>query len=113
MKIVIAGASGFIGQHLLRHYLDRGADVCAIVPNPEKLEWINGYSNIELLKLGFEDFDKISGALKMRDIDIFYYLSWSGYGKGTNDYVAQIQNIKPCLLYTSKRERCRVHQGIH
>lgn len=53
------------------------------------------YDKFELIKAGFEDFDKISEIAKISDIDIFYYLSWCGYGKATNDYVIQIQNIKP------------------
>lgn len=94
-NIVITGASGFIGQHLLRHYLEEGAHVSAIVPDPENLEDYRSYPNLEIVKAGFEDFDRISELSQMRNIDIFYYLSWGGYGKATNDYVAQIGNIKP------------------
>lgn len=93
--IAITGASGFIGQHLLKHYLDEGAHVCAIVPDPENLEQYIHYKNLEIVKAGFEDFDKISDLTVTRNIDIFYYLSWGGYGRATNDYSAQIQNIKP------------------
>lgn len=95
MKIAITGASGFIGQHLLRHYLEEGAHVVAIVPDPEHLDGFTKYEEFEVVKAGFEDFDKISAMTETRDIDIFYYLSWGGYGKATNDYSAQIQNIKP------------------
>ena len=55
--IAITGASGFIGQHLLKHYLDEGAHVCAIVPDPENLEQYIHYKNLEIVKAGFEDFD--------------------------------------------------------
>lgn len=95
MNIAITGASGFIGQHLLRHYLEEGSHVLAIVPDPENLDEFKKYSGFEVVKAGFEDFDKISTMTETRDIDIFYYLSWGGYGKATNDYAAQIQNIKP------------------
>lgn len=95
MNIVITGASGFIGQHLLEYYLKRNANVCAIVPDPEKLARFKNYSKLEIVERRFEDFDTISETAKIRDIDIFYYLSWGGYGKATNDYVEQIKNIKP------------------
>lgn len=94
-KIAITGASGFIGQHLMLHYLNEGAHVTAIVPNPEKIEEYTRFENLEIVKAGFEDFDKISTLTDTKDIDIFYYLSWGGYGKATNDYIAQEQNIKP------------------
>ena len=95
MNIAITGASGFIGQHLLRHYLEEGSHVVAIVPDPENLDEFKKYNGFEVVKAGFEDFDKISTMTDSRDIDIFYYLSWGGYGKATNDYATQIQNIKP------------------
>ena len=94
-NIAIAGASGFIGQHLLRHYLEVGDHVTAIVPDPEHLEDYKKYDNFEVINAGFEDFDKIASMTETRGIDIFYYLSWGGYGKATNDYAAQIENIKP------------------
>ena len=94
-NIVITCATGFIGGHLLKHYLENGDRVCAIVPDPENLKQYDGCENLETVKASFEDFDKIPELAEMRDIDIFYYLSWGGYGKATNDYTAQIQNIKP------------------
>lgn len=96
MNIIITGASGFIGQHLLKHYLEQGDKVCAVVPDPENLaEYAEKYEDLEIVNAGFESFDKLSELVKMRDCDVFYYLAWGGYGKATNDYTAQIQNIKP------------------
>ena len=94
-RIVITGASGFIGKHLLRHYLEEGAQVVVFVPDPENLEEYKKYQNFELVKASFEDFDHLSELTTIKDIDIFYYLSWGGYGKTTNDYLSQIKNIKP------------------
>ena len=36
-KVAIAGASGFIGRHLLRHYLEEGEQVTVFVPDPENM----------------------------------------------------------------------------
>ena len=80
-KIAMTGASGFIGQHLLRHYLEEGAHVIAFVPDPENMGEFTKYPNFEMVKAFFEDFDHLSELTPTRDIDIFYYLSWGGYGK--------------------------------
>ena len=45
--ILITGASGFIGQHLLRHYLEEGAHVVAFVPDPENMGEFQKYPNFD------------------------------------------------------------------
>lgn len=94
-NIMIIGASGFIGEHLLKYYLNNSDNVCAVVRQPKKLEKYKECNNIEIVKADFEEYDKISCISKMRNIDILYYLAWGGYGKETNDYKAQIKNILP------------------
>ena len=95
-NIVIIGASGFIGQHLLKHYLDAGDNVTAVVPDPENLDdFQNEYKKLHVIKSYFEDFSSLSKKIHYSPIDIVYYLAWGGYGAATNDYVEQIKNIKP------------------
>lgn len=95
-NIVIVGASGFIGRHLLKHYLKLGNNVFAVVPDPENIEDLaNEFSNLVVVKSFFEDFEFLSTKVCVDRIDLFYYLAWGGYGKATNDYKEQIKNIKP------------------
>ena len=103
--IAITGASGFIGQHLLKHYLDEGAKVIAFVPDPETLKPY-ACANLEIIKAFFEDFGCLSEMTQSRDIDIFYYLSWGGYGKATNDYTAQQQNILGSFQTGTRSGKC-------
>ena len=42
MKVVLLGATGFVGSALLKEALDRGHTVTAIVRDPEKLETRDG-----------------------------------------------------------------------
>ena len=42
MKVVLLGATGFVGSALLKEALDRGHRVTAIVRDPEKLEKRDG-----------------------------------------------------------------------
>lgn len=95
MNIVIAGASGFIGKHLLKHYDDGKNRIYAVIPDIENLSEYADRTDISLVSATFEDFGRISELVTIHDVDVFYYLSWGGYGKATNDYTAQLQNIKP------------------
>lgn len=95
--IAIIGASGFIGQHLTRHYLEQQYKVITFVPDPENMnELSQKYSNLEIHKAAFENFENLSSLVNtVDDPYVFYYLAWGGYGKATNDYKEQIKNIKP------------------
>lgn len=95
--IAIIGASGFIGQHLTRHYLEQQYKVITFVPDPENMDELSQkYSNLEIHKAAFESFENLSSLVNtVDDPYVFYYLAWGGYGKATNDYKEQIKNIKP------------------
>lgn len=93
-NIIIVGATGFIGQHLLNHYLGEGAKVLAIAPDVEKLSHISS-KQLMTKKATFDEFESINFGDYFESIDIVYYLAWGGYGKATNDYKEQIKNIRP------------------
>ncbi|BES66468.1 NAD(P)-dependent oxidoreductase [Gottschalkiaceae bacterium SANA] len=97
MNIAIIGASGFIGQHLTKRYLENGDSVTAFVPHVEKLNALEKqYKNLKVICTSFDDFDSLSSMVYENIcFDIFYYLAWDGYGKATNDYKEQVKNIKP------------------
>ena len=95
-KIIVTGASGFIGQHLVRHYANQGDTVYAVIRTPEKLDAsLRNNENVKICCADFDSFDNLSELIEDRDFDIFYYLAWGGYGKATNDYREQVKNIKP------------------
>ena len=95
-NIVIVGGSGFIGRHLLKHYLQCGDRVETVIPDPESVADLkNEFENLSIVKAVFEDFDRLSANLTFKHIDLFYYLAWGGYGSATNDYREQVKNIKP------------------
>lgn len=37
MKVLVAGATGYLGSHIVQELLDRKIDVCALARNPQKL----------------------------------------------------------------------------
>lgn len=70
MKIVLIGASGFVGSAILKEALDRGIEVTAIVRNPEK---IKAQKNLFAVKGDVMDTDKLSGLLKGNDVVVSAY----------------------------------------
>lgn len=51
MKILVVGATGATGQHVVSQFLERGHDVKVIVRNTERLpEEIRNHSNISTIK---------------------------------------------------------------
>lgn len=96
-SVMIIGASGFIGQHLTRHYLQKGYKVTAFVPDPENMrKFEEEYRDFSAVRAAFDDFDTISDRVEADEApEVFYYLAWGGYGKATNDYREQVKNIKP------------------
>lgn len=94
--VMITGASGFIGKHLARHYLNKGYRVTVFVRDPGKMDEFTSHEGFRAIKSSFDEFDRLADLVGVIDApDIFYYLAWDGYGKTTNDYRAQVKNIKP------------------
>ena len=95
MNVIVDGANGFIGSHLVRKLCDSGYTVFAIVRNiKENISSIDCrakiiYSEISELKAHNDIFP--TGC-------IFVHLAWQGVnGKDKSDPFVQLENVKMCL----------------
>ncbi|MDA8089486.1 MAG: SDR family oxidoreductase [Nitrospiraceae bacterium] len=77
MKIVIFGASGRTGRHLVRQALDRGHAVTAFVRNPAKMDV--SHENLSIFKGNVLHLGEVDAAVKEQDA----VLSALGFTKGT------------------------------
>ncbi|MDR0700785.1 MAG: NAD(P)-dependent oxidoreductase [Tannerella sp.] len=64
-KIVLIGASGFVGSAILNEALNRGIKVTAVVRNPEKIKISN--PNLTIVKADVSDADKVAEIAKGSD----------------------------------------------
>ena len=95
-SIIITGASGFIGRHLVRYMLDRGLDVYALVrqgaggrlPAHERLHVVEG----EL-----SQWEELSERLP-REPEAFIHLAWIGAAPEQRDRTdMQKENVPLCM----------------
>ena len=70
MKIALIGATGFVGNAVLKEALDRGNEVTAIVRNPEKL---SSQKNLKIVQGDVFDTNHLAEILKGNDVVISAY----------------------------------------
>lgn len=93
-RIVITGATSFIGLHLLQEWLNEECEIFAVVrENCQKLQKLPQNSNLHVVALNMADYDKLPHLIGKADI--FYHLAWEGTrGTARNDMERQFHNYQ-------------------
>jgi nucleoside-diphosphate-sugar epimerase len=94
MDIVITGANGFLGSHLVKKFIDNGDNVYAIVKShSEDISQICECKHIIFSEIS--DLDSSISRFKAIKNPIFFHLAWAGVnGQVKTNYSVQISNIK-------------------
>lgn len=107
MKIVITGATGFLGRALCRELTENGHEVTAVV-RPESAEKAGDLKADRVIGLPLEELEDLKKQIspgkgeEAERYDVFYHLAWNGSGgEARNDYRTQLQN----LVYMEKALR--------
>lgn len=76
MKILVTGGAGFIGSHVVEHYINLGYEVFVIdnlvTGNRENLLFLNPANFFEI---DINDFDSVSNIIKKYEFDIIVHLA--------------------------------------
>lgn len=76
-KIVVTGATSFIGSYLLDELVDSGCEIYALVrPNSKNKHNLEGKKNVEVIEVGLEDIRDLKSYLG--SVDVCYHLAWNG-----------------------------------
>lgn len=76
-RVVITGADGFVGSHLVRYFLSQGLEVYALtVPNSPVVSRIQGLENVKVLQRTLDD-ETLASELP-REPEALIHLAWAG-----------------------------------
>lgn len=84
LKIVLTGANGFLGSHLVDRLLKESVEVHCIVRQSSNLKWLEG-KNIHLHTCGLEDISSIAEVLK--NVDYIFHLAGTVAALNYEDYL--------------------------
>jgi len=79
-RVLVTGATGYIGGRLAPRLVEAGADVRVLVRSPEKLVDVPWARHVEILQGDLTDPDSVAPA--MAGVDVVYYLAHAMGGKG-------------------------------
>ena len=103
-KIIVTGATGFIGGALTKKLLLQGEKVYGIDINAERLEEMKQYGNFVPVVADFTMYYKLNELIKDKDFDCFIHTAWTGSFVGADcyNYKAHNQNIDAVCIACEK-----------
>lgn len=96
--IVITGADGFIGSHLVKNFADRGYSVTAlVVENSPIRNRIEGIPHVNIIEGNLANWETLAKEIPSEPT-AFFHLAWAGVSPEERNSVSiQLPNIDLCL----------------
>lgn len=109
-KVIITGATGFIGRRLSETLIARGVEVYGVGRKQVILDELSNYQLFHPVKAEFEDYSELDQKIKERGFDVFYHIAHLGVnGSEKSDYRIQLMNtmISCDAVISAKRLGCK------
>ena len=97
-KVIVTGATGFIGRFLVRELVNQNVEVIAVVrKNSVSISSINNLP-IKVVECDICNYNCLSSIIKERDIDTLFHTAWQGVSdRFAGDSTVQIKNLLATL----------------
>jgi len=108
MRVLITGATGFIGSALCREMLEHGHEITALL-RPDSQRKNKVPDEVKVIELPLDRVSELEGRF-----DLCYHLAWNGSsGNERNDFDIQLNNVQYTVdvIRTAKRVGCRKFVG--
>lgn len=94
-RVIITGASGFVGSYLVNEFLSNGYEVTSVVRNEKSdVSAFQKKENINIVYCELKDIQTLKEKLSGQ-YDYFLHFAWdSSAGQGRSDYALQLKNVE-------------------
>jgi nucleoside-diphosphate-sugar epimerase len=92
-KIIVTGASGFIGKSFCKYLLDAGLEVYGVARSAASLSAFSGNAMFHAVEAGYAEYKRLVDNSGIRDAAAFVHFAWNGVLGERNNYRLQIENI--------------------
>ena len=109
-KVIVTGATGFIGRHLTETLLLQGIEVYGIGRNRAVLEELSVHNLFHPVYADFEEYQNLDQRIQEREFDVFFHIAHLGVnGASKSDYRIQLNNtmIACDAVITARRLGCK------
>ena len=107
MKVMITGASGFLGSYIVDNCIKNGDTVRVLVRKTSNTEYLDNYPDIEYVYGSLEDIESLNKAVK--DVDVVYHSAaratdWGSYKQFYDaNYIGTLNVLNACLRNKVKK----------
>lgn len=97
-KVIITGATGFIGKYLVKELVKQEVEIIAVVRENSRNILEIASLPIKIIKCNISDYRLLPELITDRDIDAVFHFAWQGVSDlDARDQAIQIQNLQSTL----------------
>lgn len=91
-RVIITGANGFVGRHLVKELSKQGYEIWSVIRNPDEDISCIKKLNPNIVYCDLKNIDKLDEIILERGFDCFYHLAWAGSsGEGRKNYLEKLK----------------------
>jgi nucleoside-diphosphate-sugar epimerase len=109
-KVLVTGASGFVGSHLVDQLLERGKSVRCLVRQSSKLKYLD-HKDVELAYGALNDSTDWEEALS--GIDTIYHVAGTTFARRARDYFTTNHQGTETILAEALKRRDRIKRFVY